>query len=118
MTRISESEMKLMKIIWDYGGELTTAEILKRLDNSWKHTTTLTFLKRLTDKGILSVKRHGKTNCYSALVSEEEYKKAQTKEFLDDFYSGSVGKFLTAFYGNKKPSKKDMEEIKRWFEEV
>lgn len=115
---ISESEMEIMKIIWSSNEAVTTAYLLKTLNTGWKHTTVLTFLKRLCEKGVLKAERHGKTNCYLPIISEEEYKKRQTREFLSEIHSGSVKNFLTALYGEKKPSDKELNEIKQWFEGV
>lgn len=115
---ISKSEMEIMKIVWSENGPMTTAQILKSLNTTWKHTTVLTFLKRLTDKGVLKCERVGKTNCYYPLVSESEYKNEQTREFMSELHSGSVKNFLTALYSEKRPSKDEIEEIKEWFEGV
>ncbi len=116
--KISDSEMEIMKIIWSHDGAVTSAQISSELETEWKLTTILTFLKRLTDKGIISSEKAGKSNCYRALMTEKEYKSQQTEEFLEEFHSGSVKNFLAALFGDKKPSKKEIEEIKEWFEEV
>ena len=110
--------MEIMNVIWDAGKAVTTADVSEKLTTSWKPTTILTFLKRLTDKGILKAEKSGKTNYYSAIVSREDYKKRQTEEFLNEIHSGSVTSFLAALYGDEKPDKGELEEIKKWFEEV
>lgn len=110
--------MEIMKIIWSHSDAVTSAQISDELKSEWKPTTILTFLKRLTDKGILISEKHGKSNCYKAVISENEYKSQQTEEFLKEFHSGSVKNFLAALFGDKKPSKKDIADIKEWFEEV
>lgn len=115
--RISDSEMEIMKLIWRENGAVTTAMLLDRLDNGWKQTTVLTFLKRLADKGALSIRREGKTNYYSPKISEADYKRQQTEAFLREVHAGSVKRFLAALYGGVKPSASEMEEIKQWFEE-
>lgn len=116
--KISDSEMEIMKIIWQEGRAVTTADLLGRLESQWKQTTVLTFLKRLADKGVLQVSRAGKANYYEARITEEDYKKQQTQEFLQDMHAGSVKNFLAALYGGEKPGKQELDEIKQWFEEV
>ena len=115
--KISDSEMEIMRIIWRKNAEVSAAQLLDELTIRWKQTTVLTFLKRLVDKGILSVRKEGKTNYYSPLISENEYKTQQTRGFLKEVHSGSVSNFLTALYGGQKPDKEEMEELKKWFEE-
>ena len=116
--RISDSEMEIMNVIWSADSELCCADITDRLNTSWKQTTIQTFLKRLCDKGILNVRKEGKTNFYTPKISEEEYKREQTEEFLNETHKGSVKSLLTALFGAKEPSRKELEEIKEWFEEI
>lgn len=116
--RISDSEMEIMRIIWDADGEVTTAYVLERLGTQRKKTTVLTFLKRLTDKKAIRTRKEGKTNYYEALISEDEYKKAQTEEFLREMHSGSLSSFFAALYGDSHPDKEDMDELREWFENI
>lgn len=116
--KISDSEMKIMRLIWRRNSAVTASELLDEADEDWKITTVLTFLKRLCDKGMLEVNKAGKTNFYRPLVKEEDYKREQSEEFLNDMYSGSVKNFLAALYGGDKPNKNDIDDIKKWFEEL
>ena len=116
--KISDSEMELMRIIWPREGEITSAELIERLKDTWKPTTVMTFLKRLCDKEILSVRKDGKINLYSAKVTEDEYKRSQTEEFLRDMHKGSVTSLLAALFKGKQPDSKEMSEIKKWFDEL
>lgn len=116
--KISGSEMELMKIIWQQKGEVTTAELTQRLGDVWKPTTISTFLKRLTDKGALKMRRDGKTGYYSAAITEEEYKEEQTKEFVDEIHNGSVDSLLAALCGGSRLDKKKIDSLKKWFEEL
>ena len=91
--RISDAEMEIMRIIWKKEEPVTSAEIQADLEASgkeWKINTILTFLSRLTEKGILSSKKKGRSNQYTALVSEEEYKHRETLSFLNTVHGGSV----------------------------
>ncbi|MDO5397799.1 MAG: BlaI/MecI/CopY family transcriptional regulator [bacterium] len=116
--KISDSEMEIMHAVWTHNGEVTSTMIIDELDTEWKLTTVLTFLNRLVAKGALSRRKEGKTNYYSAAISEKEYKTQQTKSFVKEVHSGSVKNLLAALYGNERPSSKEIEELKEWFEEV
>ena len=113
--RVSDSEMKIMRLLWERGA-MTGMEVMESCGEDWKKTTVFTFLKRLCDKGMVTVRKEGKSSLYSAAQSEEDYKRAQSEEFLDDMYSGSVKSFLAALCGGEKLGKKDIDEIKEWFE--
>lgn len=116
--KISDSEMELMNIIWSSSEPVTSAGIEKKLDTAWKSTTIRTFLKRLTAKGVLKVTQEGKINYYTPVISREDYKKSCTEEFIKDMHSGSLKNLLAALYSKEKPSESEIEEIKKWFEEI
>ncbi len=115
--KISDSEMKIMEIIWKCGGEMTSSEIFRQLTGKWAPTTILTFLKRLTDKGFLTVRKSGKTGYYSAAVNESEYKRRQTEEFIKEIHNGSVKSLLASLCGGNVIDKDKADKLKKWFEE-
>lgn len=116
--KISSSEMEIMNIIWAKGEEVTSAELIDILKDTWKPTTIMTFLKRLCDKGILNAIKKGKTNFYSANITEDEYKQSTTERFLQEFHNGSVSSLLTALVKGKQPDSEEFEEIKKWFNDL
>ena len=118
--KISEAEMEIMKIIWKKNEQVTTGGILEELpkDNSWKTTTVMTLISRLVEKGILSMTKVGQLNHYSAKITEDEYKAIQADNFLEDMHNGSVKNFIATLFNNKKISKNDIAELKKWLKEV
>lgn len=96
LTKISDSEMEVMQIFWKNNRPFTPNEILELLSNKkWKYSTVKTFLSRLVEKGLLSCKK-GRVNIYMAKVSEEDYKRYETREFLDTIHHGSLKSMLAS----------------------
>ena len=118
--KISDAEYEIMKIIWDKGKEITTADIIEELgeENPWKHTTILTLAKRLADKNVLRVRKKGRINYYSPAISKDEYKSHQADGFIEDMYGGSVKSLIASLYDNKKINEEDIKELKDWIKEV
>ena len=116
--KISDSEMELMRIIWKKEGEVTSSELADKLGVVWRPTTISTFLKRLSDKGVLNTRKEGKTGYYSAAITEEDYKREQTREFMEEIHSGSVGSLFAALCDSKELDKAKLDELKQWFEEI
>ena len=117
---ISDAEMEVMQIIWKKGEPVTSTELQTVLEASgkeWKINTILTFLARLTEKGILSAERKGRSNQYTALISEEEYKHYETLSFLNTVHGGSVKNFMAALFDVDELSREDISELREWFEE-
>lgn len=116
--KISNSEMEIMNIIWKKGGEVTSAELSVLLEDTWKPTTIMTFLKRLCNKGVLKARKEGKANFYSAGITEDEYKQKTTESFLQEFHNGSMTSLLASLTSGKQLDGKELEEIKKWFNEL
>ena len=68
---ISESEWRVMKIVWSNSPQ-TLPEILDRLkETGWSKTTIQTYLARLVKKGALTTKRQGKGYLYFAARKDQ-----------------------------------------------
>ena len=118
LQKMSEAEMEIMELIWRLPVPCTSAEIQKELpaEKNWKPTTLLTFLSRLTEKGLLTVEKLGKQNFYSPLVTREEYLAAETRSFLDERHGGSLKSFIAALNSGERLSEGEIDELRRWLE--
>ncbi|MFJ8099877.1 BlaI/MecI/CopY family transcriptional regulator [Lysinibacillus sp. NPDC096212] len=116
--KLSETEEELMDFIWKQNRKFTSTELLdffnREKGKQWKSQTISTFLTRLVDKGLLDVKREGRSNVYIPLLSLKEYKKKEAQGLLDKLYQGSVKNFLATLYDEKVPSD-ELNELKKWF---
>lgn len=74
---IQNSELEVMRVLWDAGGTLPLSEIRAALTakRGWDDSTTKTLLRRLQAKGAVALQRRG---VYSALLSEGEYQGSST----------------------------------------
>lgn len=118
-TIMSEAEKEVMGIIWASDGPVTSNQILERLplERNLKITTVLTFLSRLVEKGILKVKKIGKKNFYYPLMGEDEYKRLESRAFLESLHGGSIKSFFAALYDGNEISREEIDELKKWLEE-
>ena len=115
---LSESEMEIMRVIWDAGSPVTAAELLERFAHKgWKIQTVSTFLSRLVEKGVLSVERRGRFNFYTPAVTEQGYQKLEARRLVDEHYHGDLLDFLAAFYGGEPLKKEELDTLRRWFEQ-
>lgn len=110
---IGDAELEIMKVIWQADAPVTSLDIGKKVENKgWKKTTIATFLTRLVEKGALSSEKQGKLYYYSALLSEKDYKKAQTKNLIKTLFNGSVKDFAVALFEEESLSDKEIYELK------
>ena len=118
--QISDSEMEIMRVIWDNNGSAMFAQIMNALnekDREWKANTVLTFLARLTDKGIISSIKHGRNNEYIALITAQDHLAEQTKTFVHKVYGGNAKHLVSSLLKQDYITSRDMEELKKFWEE-
>ncbi len=65
----------------------------------------------MAEKGAVYCDRTTRTNYYTALVSEEEYKLAEGTTLLEKMFHKSAKDFIASLYQGKKVSQKDIREL-------
>ena len=117
---MSQSESLVMHYLWKEGAK-SFVEIMTYLNEEegrdWKKQTVNTFIKRLTDKGLVVAGETGKNRVYYAAVSTTEYEQGRAMKLLNDYYGGSIGSFLSALTGGKGIDKKFADELRSAVEE-
>ena len=116
--QISESELVLMKIIWENGGTALYSLIMEELEkdnNEWKNNTVLTLLSRLVEKKFLKIKKIGRRNEYIATVTKAEYQTMQTHTFLDKVYGGNVKNLVSTLLRQDILSPDELKEIEAFW---
>jgi predicted transcriptional regulator len=115
----SDTEMAIMKVIWESGNYVTISKLLSVFENrKWKIQTVASFLTRLGEKGLVNVDKQYKANRYSAAITEQKYAQMEALHLLDSLYGGSVKGFVAALYGDGNVERKELEELKNWFDKV
>ncbi len=118
--QLSDAELEIMKIVWGNPEEVTLFPyIMDGLASRGKpcqKNTLIVLLSRLINKGFLSAKKIGRRNEYTTLVSEKEYQTAQTKNFLDKIYEGSVKGLVSNLISGDLLTNDEYEELKRLLE--
>ena len=97
MKRLPDAELEVMKVLWELGPDTSRSEVEGGLAAfGWAANTVNTYLSRLADKGFVSVRREGKTNLYTPLVSREDYLSFDSRAVLGRLYGGSPAAFVAA----------------------
>lgn len=120
MKKLGDTEIEIMKILWDSSKPLTSGEILEKLNlnKNWKLSSLMTALDRLAGKGFVCCDRSTRTNFYTAIITEEEYQTEESKFFLEKIFSNSVQKLVANLYDGDAISKEDLASLKQWIDEV
>ena len=109
-TRLGLVEARFADIVWQHQ-PLSTKELVLLCEQelNWKRTTTYTVLKKLCERGIFATE----SSMVSARLSREEFYAIQSERFVEETFDGSLPAFIAAFASRKKPSDKELEEIRR-----
>ena len=107
--KLGEMEMAFAEIIWD-NAPVSSGELVKICDKelNWKKSTTYTMLKRLCQRELFA----NDGGIVKVVISRDDFKSAQSEEFIDETFGGSLPLFLTAFTKRNKLSAKEIEEIR------
>ena len=112
MINITESEWKVMEVLWDTS-PLTLREILLQLKGKtpWSTTTVRTLLVRLMDKGAVKADKSIANFKYSPLIEKEVCQKQEARNFLDKVFNGSMGMLVSTLVKESQLSDEEREEL-------
>lgn len=116
--KISDAELEVLKILWASEGPLSERQIIDALtkETKWHRATIQTLIRRLYEKGVVQREKK-EIFYYSSLISEEQYAKEQTRDFLNKVYRGSARNLVSTMLSNDILSEKDMDELKNYWQE-
>jgi len=105
-----------MKFIWCNKKSISSKEIIKVMEDrkQWKTTTTLTLLKRLTDKKFIYAEKGKMITYYTAIINEKNYSEMETSIFFKKFHGNSLKSFITTLHDNNDITDKDLDELETW----
>ena len=114
MKELSGAEWYILESLWEESpkvGSRIVADMAEK--KGWSRSTTLTMLRRMTEKGLISCDESGKMKAYTPLVYRQEAVKKETESFLDRVYHGSVSMLLSGFVEHRKLTSGDIEELRK-----
>ncbi|WP_157950127.1 BlaI/MecI/CopY family transcriptional regulator [Vallitalea okinawensis] len=126
INKISDSELEVIKVLWESQCSMSAIEITEKLNKNmgWENSTVRTLIRRLNQKGFLVQEKKENTQMgrkkvfyYLSAVSQEEYMKETTREFVKKTYRGNAKNLVASLFQNKLLSKDDIKELKSFWEQ-
>ena len=120
MKKLSDAEFEIMQVLWRHDAPMTSNQLLEEMGDSrnWKQASLMTVLARMAEKGAVYCDRTTRTNYYSALVSEEEYKLTEGTSLLEKMFHKSAKDFIASLYQGKKMSSEDIQELRDYLKSL
>ena len=114
--RISDSELEVMKVLWEAGDALSITEIRTALcgRRGWEATTVKTLVGRLVAKGALAQEKRN-VYYYRPLIGREEYSGWAAQDLVDRLFKGSARGLVAALVRSDGLSAEDIDELRELF---
>jgi predicted transcriptional regulator len=115
----TESELNILQVLWEKG-PASVRTINDKLSKTKEvgYTTTLKILQIMTEKGLVTRIKDGRNHIYSAAVEQNAAQQQLLDKLLNGVFGGSAKKLVMQALGNHNPSRKELEEIRKYIEEL
>ena len=110
--KLGAVEARFAELIWE-NEPLPSNRLAKLAEQElgWKKSTTYTILKRLCERGLFQ----NEGGQVSSLVSREEFQAAQSEQFVEEAFGGSLPAFVAAFGSRRRLTpRREHEGVRVW----
>lgn len=106
--KVFESEYRFCQILWD-NEPIKSFELVKLCQEKlgWRHSTTYTVIKRLSQRGVLK----NENAVVTSLVTREQVQAAEIGELVDKRFDGSLPVFIAAFTRSQKLTDEELGQL-------
>jgi BlaI family transcriptional regulator, penicillinase repressor len=110
----TKSELEILQVLWRYGPSTVRLvnDKLNEQKRTVQYTSTLKLMQIMAEKGILKRDESSMKHIYIPAADEQKAKSFLLERFVDSMYNGSASNLMMQLLGNKKTSKKELQEIK------
>ena len=117
--KLNASEWNVLNCLWEEHPR-TVMQLVADLERSvgWAKSTTITTLRRMEEKGLVSVEQAGRSKSYTPAVEREQAVTAETRSFLDRVYRGSVGLMMSAMAKRQELSAVEVAELRAILDQI
>ena len=110
--QVTDAEWKIMECLWDHAPQ-TMGEITSTLEpaTGWTRQTVITLLKRMTEKGAVSMDDSGRAKKYTPLITREEASAEETHKLLNHVFRGKASLLVNQLVDSGDLSAEDLWDI-------
>ena len=110
--QVTEAEWKIMEVLWDHSPR-TMTEITAILEptTGWTRHTVITLLKRMLEKGSISMDDTERAKKYTPLITREEASTEETHKFLSHIFKGKASLLVNHLVVSGDLSEEDLQQI-------
>ena len=115
---IPKSELEIVRIVWELG-EATVRDVANALpsDRDVDFWTVQTYLRRLAEKGYISVRKVGRSNVYSTQIKPKHVIGQMVDNFLSQMFDGEAVPLLQHLIRERGLSDEEVDELQQTLDE-
>ena len=119
LPKATEKELEILQIIWKKGAA-SVKDVHEALggDDLNGYTTILKLMQIMHEKGLLTRQKSGKLHLYEAVPTLENTQQQILDKMIKTVFQGSATQLVMSALGNKKSSKEELKEIKKYLEKL
>ncbi len=119
MTNPTPAELEILQVLWQLS-EAKVQTVNDKLSETKPvgYTTTLKTMQIMEQKGLLGRKKDGKSHIYFPLIAQADTQSSMLDRLLQSAFGGSKSQLVMQLLGNKKISKKELNEIKTFLDSM
>ena len=117
LSRPTDTELSILCVLWERGPS-TVRQIHDVLSHSRSsvYTSTAKVLQIMTEKGLTAREEWGRVHRYTATSTEEATQRLLVEDLMERAFGGSSIKLMQLALDAKRPSSRDLAEIRKLFE--
>lgn len=111
----TKSELEILQVLWKHGPSTVrfVNDQLNEQKREVQYTSTLKLMQIMVEKGSLNRDESQMKHIYSTAVEEGKTKSFLLERFVETMFNGSASNLVMQLLDNKKPSQKELNEIKK-----
>jgi BlaI family transcriptional regulator, penicillinase repressor len=115
----TEKELEILQILWNKG-PVPVKEVHETMggEDANGYTTILKLLQIMHEKGLVTRQKSGKLHLYKAVPSQEITRQQILDKMINTVFQGSAAQLVMSALGNKKSSREEIIEIKKYLEKL
>ncbi|RYZ00765.1 MAG: BlaI/MecI/CopY family transcriptional regulator [Chitinophagaceae bacterium] len=112
----TKSELEILQVLWQHGPSTVrfVNDTLNEQKREVQYSSTLKLMQIMHEKGILLRDDSSMKHVYRPALEEQKTKSQLLDRMIDTMFNGSRSNLVLQLLGNKKTSKKELQEIKEF----
>lgn len=109
---LTPTEWHLMECLWEHAPRTGREAVEYMAENvGWTRSTTLTMLRRMSEKGFILCTEAEGLKVYSPAIERQEAADHQTEDFIERVYHGSLSMMVSALTKKQSLSKEEIDQL-------